>query len=105
MDVLWRRARESPVLSTSYPAGEIQERWPHIAQNIQISLRHARTCSGHPRLAYGPTPKEDVDGRNKCGHDGELYRDLPRSFPTMPVGKKYTLAMNKMTSQSSQRSG
>src|SRR5271166_3203471 len=29
--------------------------------------RHARTCSGHPRLSYG---KQGVDGRDKPGHDG-----------------------------------
>ena len=35
-------------------------------------LRHARTCSGHPRRAdraNGCTLRTDVDGRNKPGHD------------------------------------
>jgi hypothetical protein len=36
--------------------------------------RHGRTCSGHPRLSFGVC--EDVDARNKCGHDdfGERWR-------------------------------
>jgi hypothetical protein len=25
--------------------------------------------SGHPRLVFGWRRKEDVDARNKCGHD------------------------------------
>src|SRR5438874_739378 len=29
--------------------------------------RHGRTCSGHPRLAW--SNKEDVDARDKRGHD------------------------------------
>jgi hypothetical protein len=31
-------------------------------------LRHARACPGHPRLSLPPT-LEDVDGRDKPGHD------------------------------------
>src|SRR5262245_25781550 len=37
--------------------------------------RHARACPGHPRFLLG---KEDVDGRNKSGHD-----DRPRSCRVM----------------------
>ena len=32
------------------------------------TLRHARTCSGHPRLLFR---RQDVDGRVKPGHDAE----------------------------------
>ena len=32
--------------------------------------RHARARRGHPRL-YGVRQIEDVNGRNKSGHDGE----------------------------------
>jgi hypothetical protein len=31
-------------------------------------IRHARACPGHPRL-YGVDESEDVDGRDKPGHD------------------------------------
>jgi hypothetical protein len=33
-------------------------------------LRHARPCAGHPRLGRG----EDVDGRDKLGHDAATLR-------------------------------
>src|SRR6185437_3463761 len=43
------------------------------------SRRHARPCAGHPRL-YGGLAKQDVDGRDKPGHDErESSRDLPSS--------------------------
>ena len=32
--------------------------------------RHARTCCGHPRLPFLSAMKQDVDGRDKPGHDG-----------------------------------
>ena len=42
---------------------------PRIAVRRTASL--ARLCRGHPRL---PCPEnEDVDGRNKSGHDGRYY--------------------------------
>jgi hypothetical protein len=34
--------------------------------------RHGRACPGHPRLASW-TEKEDVDARDKRGHDGALF--------------------------------
>jgi hypothetical protein len=40
------------------------ERFSKIAETTQ--RRHARTCSGHPRLFRH---KQDVDGRDKHGHD------------------------------------
>src|SRR5947209_8326661 len=36
-------------------------------------IRHARACPGHPRL-LGPNTKQDVDGRDKPGHDELLAR-------------------------------
>ena len=40
-----------------------------IANLVRVCLRdrHARTCSGHPRLACW---SKDVDGRVRPGHDG-----------------------------------
>src|SRR5271166_7038731 len=35
-------------------------------------FRHARTCSGHPRLVAAR--RKDVDGRDKHGHDDERQR-------------------------------
>jgi hypothetical protein len=32
-------------------------------------IRHGRACPGHPRLACGVAAKEDVDARDKRGHD------------------------------------
>jgi tripartite-type tricarboxylate transporter receptor subunit TctC len=41
------------------------------------TLRHARTCSGHPRLWFR---KQDVDGRDKPGHDErEFGRTRPKT--------------------------
>ncbi len=32
-------------------------------------IRHGRTCSGHPRLCFLRRRKQDMDGRDKRGHD------------------------------------
>jgi hypothetical protein len=37
---------------------------------------HARACRGHPRLLMGF--HQDVDGRNKSGHDVAFFRSVPR---------------------------
>jgi hypothetical protein len=42
-------------------------------------LRHGRTRSGHPRLAFEPRCK-DVDARDKRGHDAE-YVAASRGLP------------------------
>ena len=37
-------------------------------------LRHGRACPGHPRLAL-PVAREDVDARDKRGHDAAFGCD------------------------------
>jgi hypothetical protein len=36
-----------------------------------LSTRPARACPGHPRLSFFEALQEDVDGRDKPGHDEE----------------------------------
>src|SRR5258708_33405108 len=40
----------------------------HFAAAESRKTRHARPCAGHPRLSL--RGREDVDGRDKPGHDG-----------------------------------
>src|SRR5712671_4009624 len=50
--------------------------------NANHVLRHARTCSGHPRLD-GISKNKGVDGRDKPGHDGacdSIRRRVPPVF-------------------------
>src|SRR5271165_1921766 len=74
----WRRSArnrsnawvEWPMVSTSsisdISAGFFLERFTKwLSQTLR---RHARTCSGHPRLSCR---KQDVDGRDEPGHDVE----------------------------------
>jgi hypothetical protein len=42
------------------------------SQAAPITIRHARACPGHPRLTA--LMGEDVDGRDKPGHDEETPR-------------------------------
>ena len=58
----------------------------------RLPRRHARTCSGHPRLAAsrherGPARRRrDVDARNKSGHDGRRVAvggGRPSAFPSL----------------------
>src|SRR5216684_2476272 len=42
--------------------------------------RHGRTCSGHPRLSSLKRRKQDVDGRDKRGHDGLRSRSSKQYF-------------------------
>ena len=48
-----------------------------------LSRRHARTCSGHPRVFQGPAGPTEGDTRNESGHDvgtpckGERLRGWP----------------------------
>jgi hypothetical protein len=43
-------------------------------------IRHARPCAGHPRL-HGLSAKQDVDGRDKPGHDIAVYEMNPLVQP------------------------
>src|SRR5262245_17344463 len=51
--------------------------------NSVLYLRHARACRGHPRFTL---PKQDVDGRDKPGHDRVVgltscaYENTPESI-------------------------
>ena len=40
-----------------------------LAGSPASSHRHARTCSGHPRVFQGPAGLAEGDARNKSGHD------------------------------------
>src|SRR3984957_16940638 len=45
---------------------------------VPLSRRHARLYAGHPRLLS--VQEQDVDGRDKPGHDGDYPRNVPRSI-------------------------
>ncbi len=49
-----------------------------VAPPSELALRHPRACPGGP--------SNDVDGRNKCGHDGEIMCIAARGSVTARGG-------------------
>ncbi len=56
-------SRAIPLREVAGEAAPVNENEAHEDSLI----RHARPCAGHPRLSFHG--EQDVDGRNKCGHD------------------------------------
>src|ERR1700678_3879911 len=48
-------------------------------------VHHARACRGHPRLCGFRAREEDVDDRDKPGHD-DVDGPKPLQTPTFPAG-------------------
>src|SRR5262249_34982047 len=61
-----------------------QKPWPAPPKKKELNNnpRHARPCAGHPRLSSRGS--EDVDGRDKPGHDEEQTLRGNRPWPTKP---------------------
>jgi tetratricopeptide (TPR) repeat protein len=64
-----------------YEQGRLTQARASYRESVTFTQRHARTCSGHPRLSCAP----DVDGRDEPGHDEwrgftPTERDLARRY-------------------------
>src|SRR6202171_2428360 len=81
----WSRSSISsrrPARSRSPAATRCWRSCEIISATASKKCRHARPCAGHPRL-YWRLIVEDVDGRDKPGHDGETSRRLWSIFPRL----------------------
>src|SRR4249920_3010944 len=74
-----REASPARAITLAMRSPDVSE-W--LLSDMYSRFRHARPCAGHLRL-YTPCGIEDVDGRDKPGHDnhGLIYVHCPRGCP------------------------
>ena len=71
-----RLARGIPLIPLNPGESRLAIKWwlARLAGSPMPSHRHARTCSGHPRVFQGPAGLAEGDARNESGHVGGVVR-------------------------------